>query len=119
MEKPPTWNAAFVNAASGVMGEHDGFLANIGYYEDLLRASPQDPRRPIIERLLAKEHQRLRERADPDPCALQLRAAATERFTLSDDDLEEGQGQTQRVNNASRTRHRFYGSLVGIFMHSP
>ena len=101
------------------MGEHDGILANIGYYEDLLRASPQDPRRPTIERLLAKEHGRLRERADAEPCPLQPKAADTQRSSLSDD-LEEAEDTAQRVNNADPTRtisHRVYGSLVGFFTH--
>lgn len=95
------------------MGEHDGILANIGYYEDLLRASPQDPRRPIIERLLAKEHERLRERASTEPCALLLEGPA-----LSDG-VAEGEDRAQRVNNADPTPPAVYGSLLGFFTHFP
>jgi hypothetical protein len=101
------------------MGEHDGIFANIGYYEDLLRASPQDPRRPIIERLLAKEYERLRERADAEPCPLRRKAEVSQRSSFGEDNLEGSEDRAQRINNADPARHRSYGSLVGLFLHSP
>jgi hypothetical protein len=99
------------------MGEHDGIVANIGYYEGLLRASPQDPRRPIIESLLAKEYERLR--ASAEPCPRQRKAEVSQRSSFGEDNLEGSEDRAQRINNADPARHRSYGSLVGLFLHSP
>jgi hypothetical protein len=82
----------------------------------LLQTSPEHPQRQIIERLLAKECDKLRKGIEVRPDPLQLEAEDAESSTLDDDSLV-GEDMAQSVNDADPARtigHRVYGSVMNV-----